>query len=296
MTVEPLPVSVIVPAFNRAQLIRRALLSVRYQSPRPPAEVIVVDDASTDDTADVARGLGATVIVHEDNRGAATARNTALGAATQPWVALLDSDDEWLPHHLDTLWALRDEHVLVAGAALILDHDGAPWRYLGPLSRGPVVLDSPAALYPENFLPASATLARRDAVLAAGGYDTSLRYAEDLDLWIRVMDHGTAIASPRVVTRYRLHAGQKSTGQRSRATQLQIAEAYRDRPWWSPRLVERQLAFRAWDALRAELRGGDRRAALNEAIALARPARLRALAELLWRRYRVRRRSARLHR
>jgi glycosyltransferase involved in cell wall biosynthesis len=289
-----LPISVIVPAFNRSRLIRRALLSVHNQTPSRPSELIVVDDASTDETGAVARGLGATVIVHDENRGAARARNTAIGAATQPWLAFLDSDDEWLPHHLDTLWALRDGHVLVGGAAVVLGQDGRAQRYMGPLSEGPVVLKSPAALYPENFLPASATLARRDAVLAAGCYDTNLAYAEDLDLWIRLMERGTAIASPRVVTRYGVHAGQKSqAGQRSRATQLGIVEGYRDRQWWSPALVERQLAFRAWDALRAALRERDGRSARREAATLARPARFGALAALLWRRYRSRRRGAR---
>jgi glycosyltransferase involved in cell wall biosynthesis len=290
-----LPISVIVPAFNRSELIARALRSVQRQRTCRPSEVIVVDDASTDDTAAVARDMGATVIVHGHNQGAAAARNTAIQAATQPWLAFLDSDDEWLPDHLETLWALHDGHVLVAGAAIILDVEGRPWRYIGPLSRRPVVLESPAVLYPENFLPASATIARRDAVLAAGAYDTSLRYAEDLDLWIRVMEHGTAVACTRVVTRYRQHAGQKSQdGQKSRATQLHIVNAYRDRPWWSPKLVERQIAFRAWDALRAALRTRNVREALREAVALAPPARLGALARLLWRRHLIRRRSYRI--
>jgi glycosyltransferase involved in cell wall biosynthesis len=291
-----LPVSVVIPAYNRAAPLRRALESVIAQTPWRPAEIVVADDASMDDTAAVAAALGARVIVHEHNRGAAAARNTAIAAATQPWLAFLDSDDEWLPHHLSTLWWRRSGHVLVAGAAVAVG-GGARARYLGPLTRAPHVLASPAELYPENFLPASAVLARRDAVLAAGGYDTTLRHAEDLDLWIRLMDHGTAVACPDVVARYRRHDGQKSLDDaRSRPAQLRIVQAYRDRPWWTARLVDRQLAFRAWDALRGALRRGDRAAALREARALAwPPTRTVALARLLTRRCRVRRRSARLH-
>ena len=101
------PVSVIIPAFNRADTLPRALRSVLGQSLRP-AEVIVVDDHSQDATAEVAERWGVRVIRHERNRGAAAARNTAAAAATQPWLAPLDSDDEWLPHHLATLWPLRE--------------------------------------------------------------------------------------------------------------------------------------------------------------------------------------------
>jgi GT2 family glycosyltransferase len=293
---ETLPVSVVVPAYNRAELLERALAGVAAQRPARPAEVIVVDDASSDDTAAVARRAGARVIVHDANRGAATARNTAVAAATQPWLAMLDSDDEWLPHHLATLWALRDGYDLVAGASIAVGDDGAPPRYHGPLTRGPCELPSPAALYPENFLPASGVLVRREAILAAGGHRTDLRYAEDLDLWIRVIDAGRAIVTPQVVVRYGRHDGQKSQiGTRSRAVQLQIIEHHRGSEWWTPRLVELQLAFRAWDALRAALRAGEHLEALRELAWLAgRPGRLGALARLLARRARSRRRSARL--
>ena len=70
--------------------------------------MIVVDDASTDDTAEVAEAFGAQVIRHERNLGAAAAYESGLRAASHEWVALLDDDDEWLPHHL--------EHALVAHA------------------------------------------------------------------------------------------------------------------------------------------------------------------------------------
>src|SRR3712207_89972 len=86
-----LPVSVIVPAYNRAEMLRRSLASIGSQRPELAAEVIVVDDGSSDDTAATAERLGARVIRHERNRGLATARNTGLEAATYPWVALLDS-------------------------------------------------------------------------------------------------------------------------------------------------------------------------------------------------------------
>ena len=101
------PVSVIIPAFNRAELVRRAVDSVLAQRTTPD-EIIVVDECSTDATPEVAGSLGARVIRHEQNRGAAAARNTGLAEARNDWVALLDSDDEWLPNLLEVLWPMRD--------------------------------------------------------------------------------------------------------------------------------------------------------------------------------------------
>src|SRR5438552_16330121 len=93
-----LPVSVVVPAHDRAHVIERALRSVAEQRDCAPAELIVVDDGSTDRTAEVAQAHGARVLRHDRNRGVSAARNTGARSASQPWVALLDRDDEWLPH------------------------------------------------------------------------------------------------------------------------------------------------------------------------------------------------------
>src|SRR4029079_11385210 len=102
-----LPITVVLPAFNRARLLERALRNVYAQEPRKPAQVIVVDDASTDDTPEVAKAFGAQLIRHGRHLGGnAAARDTGLRAARYQWVALLDDDDEWLPHHLETVWEL----------------------------------------------------------------------------------------------------------------------------------------------------------------------------------------------
>ena len=292
---DTLPLTAIIPSYNRAGMLERAIESIRSQVPAPPAEILVVDDASSDGTAETAERLGARVIRHDTNRGAAESRNTGLRAASHPWVAMLDSDDEWLPHHLATLWPLREGYDLVAGSSVFTDAAGVPRAFHGPVADGPVILPSPAALYPVNVITASGVLVRRDPVLALGGYRTDLRYAEDLDLWIRMLDRRPAIATPEVVTRYGLHDGQKSQDARTREAQLRIVDDYRDRPWWSPRLRQRQLAFRAWDAFRAALRAGERRVALEELRwLLAHPARLRALAELLRHRRGTRRKLAAL--
>ena len=216
-----------------------------------------------------------------------------MEAASQPWLALLDSDDEWLPHHLETLWALRGDYMLAAGSAIQPGEDGRPPRVYGPAFRRTAVLHSPAVLvWPDNPIPASGVLVRTDVVRAVGGFDTSLRYAEDFDLWLRVLERGPAIVSSRVVYRWHAHPGQKSSeADPALATHRRIVEKYRDRAWWSQSLLERRLGTQEWDRLRLELRTGDRRSAARRAVRLLRsPQQAYGVAGVLVVRYARRRR------
>ncbi len=140
----PLPVSVVISVFNRPELLRRALRSVASQRPRQPAEVIVVDDGSTDGTAEVAEASGARVIRHERNLGTAAAKETGMRAARYDWVALLDSDDEWLPHHLGVLWSLIPGNVLVAASCVECKPDSSELGFHGTLAEETTTLTSPA--------------------------------------------------------------------------------------------------------------------------------------------------------
>jgi glycosyltransferase involved in cell wall biosynthesis len=93
--------SVIVPAFNTQAYIAEAILSVRAQTV-PPREIIVVDDGSTDRTADVVSSLGADIrLIRQENRGSGPATTVAIQAVTTPLVAGLDSDDVWLPRKME---------------------------------------------------------------------------------------------------------------------------------------------------------------------------------------------------
>jgi glycosyltransferase involved in cell wall biosynthesis len=285
-------VSVIIPAYNRERLLPRALNSVNAQEELRPLEVIVVDDASSDDSAAVAERLGARVLRRTVNGGAAAARNDGLRAARGDWVTMLDSDDEWLPGFLRTLWPRRGDWSFVGGAMVQCASLDGPVRYHGPASRTPVHLDSPAGLYPENVVAASGVLADRRLALEVGGYSTDLRYAEDLDLWIRLIERRPALLVPDAVARWWKHPGQKSSQGGARADQLRIISRYEGAPWWSPRLVESNRAIRGWDALRAALADGRRAEVVREGRALLRPARLQPLVQALVLRERNRRRSA----
>jgi glycosyltransferase involved in cell wall biosynthesis len=133
---EPLPISVVIPAYRAEASVAAAIASVRAQT-RLPKEIIVVDDGSVDRTADIARALG-TSVYSQPNRGVAAARNTGIVHATQPWIALLDADDLWLPDKLARQW----EALSVTGDAICatdfayVHSDGRRWDESVASNRG----------------------------------------------------------------------------------------------------------------------------------------------------------------
>ncbi|MDG2113213.1 MAG: glycosyltransferase family A protein, partial [Actinomycetota bacterium] len=95
----------IIPSYNRGHLLERAAASIWSQT-LAPKELIIVDDGSTDDTAKIVTELaGNNRYVHQDNAGGASARNRGVAEASTEWVAFLDSDDVWLPNHLELIAA-----------------------------------------------------------------------------------------------------------------------------------------------------------------------------------------------
>jgi GT2 family glycosyltransferase len=295
---EHLPICVIIPAYSRAHMLERALNGVWSQRPRQPAEVIVVDDGSDDDTAEVAAKLGATVVRHPRNRGLAAARNTGLHSTSHPWVAFLDSDDEWLPHHLDHLWGLRGDHALVASSAFRCGIDPADDRFHGPTTRGPLILESGDQLvYPENMIPVSASMCKREVAIDAGGFQARHGVVEDLELWLRILARHTGICSPRVGIVYHLHGEQMSSeldlmlrGHRA------ASEAHRERTDGSRIPLQRWEGVAAWCRMHEALSTGRRLELARWALYTAsRPRRVRGSVGITIVRYHSRRRTAALH-
>lgn len=270
----------------------RAVRSALAQRPHPPAEVVVVDDCSSDDTGAAAAAAGARVVRHEVNRGEGGARNTAVREARCDWVALLDSDDEWLPGHLAALWPHHADHGVLGSTAVATD--GRLWgRERATVRR----LETPADLLRGgNALVASSVIVRRAIVLAVGGFREDLELGADLDLWLRVLERAPGLVSPAVTVRYHLHADQVS-GDRAAMWDAHraIVYAYRDRPWCTPAVLASVDGVLGWDELRATLRAGDRAAAARRGAQLATdPRKLASVARLLVARRLLRRRSRRL--
>jgi glycosyltransferase involved in cell wall biosynthesis len=292
-----LPVSVVIPAFNRGELLVRALRSVASQEPRRPAEVIVVDDGSTDDTAEVGDSWGARVISHPRNLGVSAAKQTGFEAAREPWVALLGSDDEWLPEHLGILWLLTPGHVFVAASSIECDPNSTERRFHGAVAMRTRILTSPRELlHPENPVADSAAMVQRNVALAVGGFRGGL--CEDLDFWCRVLSRGRGALSPRIGVVYHVHSGQLSDDwEAMHEAHLDVARSYATERWWSRRLVERRTGVTAWDRFRAQQREGARAALRTFLLGLlAHPPRIRGVLEVWRHRLAVRRRASRLSR
>lgn len=288
---ESLDVTALIPAYNRAGMIERAIRSVQAQHPAPPAELIVVDDASTDGTGDIAERLGARVIRHDRNQGPSGARNTGIAAAAHSWIALLDSDDEWLPGHLGNLWQMRGDHVLVADSAIHVGADRTRWQ--GAATRAPIVLRSPGQLlFPENFVTHSSVLLRTGALRAAGGYTPGMSHVQDLDLLVRVLEHGSGLVVPDLGAIYHGHDDQRSLDRvHMRSVHREVIARYAERSWWDPRLIRSWDGACAWDDARLYWREGRRGASARRLSALlGDPRKLAAVVRMLVWRWRGRRR------
>ena len=197
--------SVIIPAYNAAQYIAKAIESCLSQT-YAPHEIIVIDDASTDDTAAIAESFPSPVRVIRlaENMGIAVARNRGVAASTGDWLAFLDADDWFLPEKLELQrrCALENSHaVLIYTGFRILEIGGSEscGRFFMPWEIFPM-------LRYRNRLNACSVILRRDAFDAVGGFDPSLRTAQDWDMWLRVaarysVELFAAVPEPLVVYR-----------------------------------------------------------------------------------------------
>lgn len=206
-------VSVVVPLFEQGQFLDDAVDSVVAASARVAVELIVVDDHSGDDAADVAAGLlaarpwlPAMLIRRATNGGLSVARNTALDRARAPYVLPLDADNALYPSGIATLLsglqAAGGNVVATYGILERFDETGS----VGVTSHLPWDVD---LLVQGAYVDAMA-LWRRSALHALGGYEDppGIGGWEDYDLWLRAAERGQrAELVPAIVGRYREHAG-----------------------------------------------------------------------------------------
>lgn len=207
MPVENGTISAVIPAYNAAPVIGRAIESVLAQR-RPADEVIVVDDGSTDGTGQAVQRFGDRVrYIRQENAGASAARNTGIEAARSEWIAFLDGDDEWLPDHLrlaaelrqrhpDLRWVTgnfyrcpcRPEHVNVT------DMDETQVRRVQASLAGGEVFDSYLTAHQQRAMGCTDTMViRRDLLIRAGLFLTDQKRMNDVDLWLRIAYLGEPI-------------------------------------------------------------------------------------------------------
>lgn len=200
-------VSVIIPTFNRAAAVIEAIASVRDQTV-PPHEIIVVDDGSTDATAEaLAAFTSDIVVVRQPNSGVSAARNAGLRRASGKWVAFLDSDDvwqaDWLAALATTRAAVPDAGVVVAD--LVFEGPGYERRLFEirrlAFPHLPATRVANPLPYAIGGLSLIAAAARRDWIVQAGGFNNTYRMYEDLDLLTRLALAGPWAFTPTVAAR-----------------------------------------------------------------------------------------------
>lgn len=202
---EPPLVSLLVPCYNQAHFLAEAIDSALGQT-YPRIEVVVVDDGSTDGTAELARTYGDRIVfVRQANAGLSQARNAAIAHARGDVFVLLDSDDVLLPHCVASRVALleQDPRVgVVAGYYREIDADGTildripEVRKVGPGSHfGQAVR--------RNWGPPVGWTLRSEAVMECGGFDAGLRSCEDWDLLIRITSRWRLAYDPEPGALYR---------------------------------------------------------------------------------------------
>jgi glycosyltransferase involved in cell wall biosynthesis len=213
--------TVVIPAHDAAAHLGPTLAAVHAQT-HPAAEVIVVDDGSSDETAALARSYGVTVL-EQANAGPSAARNAGVLRARHEWIAFLDADDRWSPSYLDAVARAvalcPDVRVVFANFAIAGEGDDCASAHMADRFFREVVRRTVAPgiarcdrrslieayLRSRKFILTSALSVRRDAFLDCGGYDESLRIAEDFELLLRLLERSNAVVLEEPLTTYRRH-------------------------------------------------------------------------------------------
>ncbi len=207
-------VSVIIPTYNRASVLDRAILSVLGQTMRD-YECIVVDDASSDSTPHLIGRLPHAEAVRyirlPFRKGVSAARNAGVAAASAPWLAFLDSDDEWHSSKLEKQmeWHCRNPAIRVSQTQEIWIRRGV--RVNPPATHrkaGGLIFEASLA---RCMVTPSSVLLEKNLFLEEGGFNEALPACEDYDLWLRITcAHSVGLIDEFLLTRYGGHADQLS--------------------------------------------------------------------------------------
>ena len=231
-------VSVIIPAYNCSLYIRETIESILSQG-ISDLEIIVVNDGSSDDTADIARSFGASVtVIDQANAGVCAARNRGIQHASGEYIALVDHDDFWLANKLLNQLAVFEKNPQVDVVFTSFD-----WWHPNPTTgKFEMPAESPPnpaqngfdSRFPgwiyhqmlvDSYVLTSTALARAKVVRAANGFDESLPFGEDWDFWLRISRTSQFLKLKEKSTLYRQHPTQGSRVLRDVDYRVQILES-----------------------------------------------------------------------
>lgn len=284
-------ISALIPTYNRARLLGEAIDSALRQT-RPPDEILVVDDGSTDDTERVvARYDGAVRFIRQVNAGPSAARNQGIRAASGDFIALLDSDDLWVDDRLERQEALLTLHpdldvIFGLEGKFTSGREREPWDINEPLVFGRLnpggakIPDAFEMLLGENFFIGTSTvLFRKECVAKTGFMDPGIRLGEDYDFWLRFALNGFRFAFINaILCGRRMHDGNLVKERLAvKASVTEVLSRYRGRSPSHGARLDAKLSDLHYDLGSAFLKKGDWAGAyhhLNEARPLH-PSRLR---------------------
>lgn len=196
-TIGQIAISVVIPVYNGQHTVCRSVDSVLRQS-YVPAEIIVVDDASTDGTVDVLKkqyGAKIKLIENKKNQGSAAARNAGIDAATGSHIAFLDADDIW---HKDKLRVAASILQQVPDIALLYHHYTLRDIEKDPLQLNMKAIPLPfARLLPGNIISTSTAVIKN---VASFRFAPQMRHTEDFDLWLRIAYRHKVVCLPYELT------------------------------------------------------------------------------------------------
>ena len=191
-------ISVVIPAFNAGPYLRRSIGSVLAQTFKP-AEILVIDDGSTDDTAAIGEHYGDSIkYVYQNNAGAPAARNAGIHFARGEWIALLDADDEWRPHHLSNAVSVLQKHPELKWYGASVNHylhqtGRLVKKYVkkkhGILLGNAYFDDYMVAFPPYAHFSCPTMVIHRSVFESVGVFDSRKKTGEDLDMWFRIGLH-----------------------------------------------------------------------------------------------------------
>jgi glycosyltransferase involved in cell wall biosynthesis len=238
-------ISVVMPTYNRAHFLGKAIDSVLSQT-YENFEVIIIDDNSKDNTTDLLRSYNdkrIKYVKNSENRGCGGARNQGIELARGDYITFLDSDDELFSakfeKQLENFHTLPKEFGLIyCGFCYASGKTGKVVKYISPKLYGNVHNH----LLERNLFPIHAPIIRRECFQRCGMLDTTLPACEDWDIWIRISRYYKFTFVPDILAKYNIHGKQKSTEVESviRARE-RIVEKYKGELDKRPRLLAKHL-------------------------------------------------------
>ncbi|MDZ8221840.1 glycosyltransferase family 2 protein [Nostoc sp. ChiVER01] len=184
-------VSIIIPTYQRADLVSETIESVLAQT-YTDYEIIVVNDGSTDNTREVlAQFKDKITVIHQENKGLPAARNTGIIASRGRYIAFVDDDDLWIPYKLEKQVACFESNPnigLVYSNIVFFKDNRLLSSDLWPKRSHPPGVLKDSMLFVLNFIPILSVLVRRECLDEVGLFDQTLKYCEDYDLWLRIIE------------------------------------------------------------------------------------------------------------